>query len=125
MPSSRRWPAALFALLLTLVVSEPLRPHACAMHDPAASVLVGGGQGTAGTPGAHGHGADRETPASHACSCVGTCCTVAAVRLATLPVVPTAVVAALEPGFPVILGPAPAARAERLLPYPNGPPTPV
>lgn len=124
MPRSRRWPAALFGLLLSLVVSEPLRPHACAMHDPAA-VLATGDQGTALAHGEHGHGADREAPAPHACSCLGTCCTVAPVRLATLPVVPEAVVTALQPDLPAILGSAPAARAERLLPFPNGPPTPA
>jgi len=144
----------MLGFLLALVVGEPLRAHDCAMHLGAVrSASVTGGQHVSGGHehhagagltqasaadiGAEASGfaataADESHPDNHAdsqeqhnCDCLGTCCTVAAVRLASLPDAPVAVAALAEPELPAILGVAPAPRTDRLLPFPNGPPTPA
>lgn len=150
---SRRLTALLLGLLFSMVVAEPLRAHDCAMHmgtvrstatpvehtEPgshgeqqhgenghghqhhAASATTANSHTAAG----HSSGNHSESQDSHACDCVGTCSTVAAVRLAVLPTVPTAVVDQAEPELPAILSVTPAPRTARLLPFPNGPPLPA
>ncbi|HEX3160640.1 MAG TPA: hypothetical protein VHQ45_19125 [Gemmatimonadaceae bacterium] len=150
MPSTRmrRWSALLMGVLLTLVVGEPLRLHACAAHDPALAVLagMGGAQGGhhgamathAGTRQATAHqsaarhatgaavaeaaapSADDATPPR--CACLGTCCTAAPLGAVAMPRVALVAVVEQETRPLVLVATAPRARAHHVLPFANGPP---
>jgi len=135
---SRRWAARLLLPLFLLLAAEPLRALECSAHLGMAGAATQA-EDSHGEYQAAGHDAHGEHDApeghqgqenhrghdAHSCDCVGDCTTVAAVRIAALPVVPTTIVAYAEPALPVKLGVAPAVRPDRLLPFANGPPTPA
>lgn len=86
---------------------------------------------TAGAPDAAGHSdpvvhtGENAQQHAHQCDCIGSCSTVAALRIEAFSVVPATVIGHRAPTLPVELDAAPAVRPERLLPFANGPPTPA
>ena len=126
--------------LMALVVGEPLRVHACPMHDGAATMLLmGSGGDTAGNgsadahashdgahaavlPDSHAGGSDDGAASHHACQCVGACCTV--VPVAAPPQVATAVgvvmvaTAVAAPMVPIAV----PGSGDVVLPFAIGPP---
>ena len=125
-------------VLLTLVVGEPLRLHACAAHDPALAVLAGMGGADAGHHGAMAHQvgvhqasaatvADVATTADDAtpprCACLGTCCTAAPLRAVGMPRVSFTEVLESDTRPVALAATPPRAHADHVLPFANGPPT--
>ena len=136
-------------VLLTLVVGEPLRLHACAAHDPALALLAGMGGAQGGHHGAMAHHAGTRQATAHQpaarhapgaamaeaaapsaddatpprCACLGTCCTAAPLRAVGMPRVAFAEVVEsdTQPAAPPAT--APRARVDHVLPFANGPPT--
>lgn len=120
--------------LMALVMGEPLRAHACPMHDGAAvmSLAAHGGAdaGAADMHAAHGGSHDTTTGDSshhtdgerHACQCVGACCPVVPVaapaHVPTTVGVVVATTAVVAPMVPVAI----PGTSDVVLPFAIGPP---
>lgn len=121
--------AAVMAAWLAIVMAEPAVLHACPMHGGAhAAIESGSASAMTMAHGAAAQSSDRPShPApGHQCTCLGQCC---------------APVGVAAPAALVALAPAPESAAARdaglpdfeyvpvaaahVLPFPNGPPTPV
>ena len=128
--------AWLMAVLLTLVVLEPMRVHDCPLHgqlalrhaDDAAPAHHGGhgAPAQAVDHAAHHGGQPANDDGPHQCDCLGDCGLTALVALtapAAVQVAATTVVVAAAPlaTEPVVVAPA----AEHVLPFANGPPARV
>jgi hypothetical protein len=124
----------LLACWFVLLRTEPVALHACPMHGAAAHHAHGAVPAMAPAAGGEMVHADAEHTAAHegshedspsfpGCLCLGSCC--AAGAAITVPTV-TASFAAAECIEMVARAPqasvAPRAAADRLLPFPNGPP---
>ena len=135
----RRLAGWLMLGLMTLVVGEPLRVHACPMHDGAATMLLlGSGGDTAGDSAANAHAAhggahgtavadghalpDDGTASHHACQCVGACSTVVPVaapsQVATAVGVVMVATAVAAPMVPIAV----PGSSDVVLPFAIGPP---
>ena len=122
----QRAAAWLMAVLLALVVGEPLRAHACPIHFAGIEAAAQdahadhAGHGAAATHGGAPADADGERPP---CDCLGQC------GLAALVALPGARTTAVEAREVVVAPPASTSPAlvalarEHLLPFANGPPT--
>ena len=120
-PSVSRLLSALFALWFATVVVDDGVLRAC----PELGSHSGAHGGQSGHMSHQMAGASHGGPAQapHGCTCIGSCS--AAPALASLPVVATFAVSTTIVGtyaLPRFDERAPAARADRLLPFANGPP---
>ncbi|HEU4631469.1 MAG TPA: hypothetical protein VFS08_17075 [Gemmatimonadaceae bacterium] len=129
--------AWLMAVLLALVVLEPMRVHDCPLHGQLALRQAAGAPAHAGH-GAHGapmsaadgaashHGGQPAHDGPHPCDCLGACGLTTLVALtppAAVHVVTATVAVTAAPlaAAPVVAAPA----AEHVLPFANGPPARV
>ena len=132
-PATTRLASLLLGLLYLLAWGEPVAWHPCPMHDgvPAAATAAHGGHDAHAGHAAATAAVHEAAPASdadhggHACQCLGHGCCAAGIVAPTVQAVRWRVLVARRTEPPA---PAPAfarAAAPRLLPFPNGPPTPA
>jgi hypothetical protein len=128
--------AWLMAVLLTLVVLEPMRVHDCPLHGQLALRQAGdavpmhhGGHASAAQgvdDAASHHGGQPDHDGPHQCDCLGDCGLTAHVALTSAAAVQVAVTTVAVAAAPLAVEPVVAApAAEHVLPFANGPPARV
>lgn len=114
--------ALLLPLWLVLAIGEPSLVHSCPMHG-AAGLQHGSGDPHAAHAGhAPVDSRPEAPPPTHNCSCIGTCTMGAGAVVPPVAVALVAGVSFVEPLSPATRVQHARYEADRLLPYPNGPP---